>query len=52
MTPAENLEHELFGLLADARVTNSLAVAGLAFVVIEHIANFKEEIDLSFNQPP
>ncbi|KAJ7887555.1 hypothetical protein B0H14DRAFT_3430598 [Mycena olivaceomarginata] len=43
-TSLERFELELFGLLADARVTNSLAVAGLTIVVIEHIANFKDEV--------
>ncbi|KAJ6561456.1 hypothetical protein DFH09DRAFT_1082926 [Mycena vulgaris] len=32
-TPLQELERELFGLLKDARTTNSLAVAGLTIVV-------------------
>ncbi|KAJ7682251.1 hypothetical protein DFH06DRAFT_290830 [Mycena polygramma] len=44
-TPLE-MEQELFGLLADARMTNSLAVAGLVVVIVEHIANFRDEVEL------
>ncbi|KAJ7044836.1 hypothetical protein C8F04DRAFT_597904 [Mycena alexandri] len=44
--PMEHLERELVGLLHDARTTNSLAVAGLTLVLIEHLANFRDEVDL------
>ncbi|KAJ7739912.1 hypothetical protein B0H16DRAFT_61962 [Mycena metata] len=44
--PMEYLEHELIGLLHDARTTNSLAIAGLTLVLIEHLANFRDEVDL------
>ncbi|KAJ7462139.1 hypothetical protein FB451DRAFT_1562696, partial [Mycena latifolia] len=46
MATSSELEREVFGLLADARTTNSLAVAGLTIVVIEHIANFRDEVNL------
>ncbi|KAJ7940316.1 hypothetical protein B0H13DRAFT_1937542 [Mycena leptocephala] len=39
---------ELFALLADVRTTNSLAIAGLTIVVIEHIATLKDEVDLAW----
>ncbi|KAJ7167675.1 hypothetical protein C8R46DRAFT_1218602 [Mycena filopes] len=42
----EDLERELFGLLHDARTTNSLAIAGLTLVLIEHLANFRDEVNL------
>ncbi|KAJ7755913.1 hypothetical protein B0H16DRAFT_1722069 [Mycena metata] len=51
--PMEYLEHELIGLLHDVRTTNSLAIAGLTLVLIEHLANFRDEVPLflRFYQP-
>ncbi|KAF7332520.1 Ribosomal-protein-alanine acetyltransferase [Mycena kentingensis (nom. inval.)] len=47
VSPAvEALRHELYELLADARTTNYLAVAGLTVLIIEHIANFQDEVNL------
>ncbi|KAJ6560338.1 hypothetical protein B0H19DRAFT_1147298 [Mycena capillaripes] len=45
MSTPQELE-EVFGLLTDVRTTNSLAVASLTLVIIEHIATFKEEVNL------
>ncbi|KAJ7928133.1 hypothetical protein B0H13DRAFT_2311994 [Mycena leptocephala] len=40
------LEQELFRLLTDARTTNELAVAALALVILEHVANLSDEVTL------
>ncbi|KAJ7272578.1 hypothetical protein B0H12DRAFT_1091173 [Mycena haematopus] len=37
---------ELFILLTDARTTNELAVAALTAVVLEHLVNFPDEVNL------
>ncbi|KAJ7094292.1 hypothetical protein C8R44DRAFT_989689 [Mycena epipterygia] len=42
----ENLEAELFQLIADAQTTNYLAVASLTLAVIDLIANLKDEYEL------
>ncbi|KAJ7284455.1 hypothetical protein C8J57DRAFT_1669522 [Mycena rebaudengoi] len=36
----------LFQLIADAQTTNYLAAAGVTLVLIEHISNFKDEVEL------
>ncbi|KAJ6485800.1 hypothetical protein C8R45DRAFT_997914 [Mycena sanguinolenta] len=36
----------LFGLLRDARTTNELAIAALTVVVLEHLVNFPDEVNL------
>ncbi|KAJ7027896.1 hypothetical protein C8F04DRAFT_1292195 [Mycena alexandri] len=42
----QELEHEIFQLIADARTTNSLALAGLSIVIYEHLANFPDEFNM------
>ncbi|KAF7356949.1 Ribosomal-protein-alanine acetyltransferase [Mycena venus] len=44
-TSLQELE-ELLGLLTDARTTNELAVAALTAVILEHIINFPDEVNL------
>ncbi|KAJ7777322.1 hypothetical protein B0H16DRAFT_1879405 [Mycena metata] len=40
------LEHEILQLIADARTTNCLALAGLSVVIYEHLANFPDEFNI------
>ncbi|KAJ7777314.1 hypothetical protein B0H16DRAFT_1853782 [Mycena metata] len=42
----QEIEQEIFQLIADTRTTNELAVAGLTIVLLEHIATFPDEINL------
>ncbi|KAF7370936.1 hypothetical protein MSAN_00727600 [Mycena sanguinolenta] len=48
MTTPSSLQElqALFGLLRDARTTNELAVAALTAVVLEHLVNFPDEVNL------
>ncbi|KAJ6581115.1 hypothetical protein B0H19DRAFT_1251361 [Mycena capillaripes] len=46
MASTEEVEQELFALLADVRTTNELAVAGVTLLVMEHILNFPDEVNL------
>ncbi|KAK7059980.1 hypothetical protein R3P38DRAFT_976366 [Favolaschia claudopus] len=45
-TPSEQEFAELFVLLADARLTNELALGALTLVVLEHIKGFPDEVEL------
>ncbi|KAJ7912983.1 hypothetical protein B0H13DRAFT_513047 [Mycena leptocephala] len=45
VTPQER-ENKLFELLADSRTTNELAVAALTIVLLEHIVNFADEVNM------
>ncbi|KAJ6581114.1 hypothetical protein B0H19DRAFT_493568 [Mycena capillaripes] len=46
MATPEQVEQQLFALLADARTTNELAVAGVTLLVMEHILTFPDEVTL------
>ncbi|KAJ7242109.1 hypothetical protein C8J57DRAFT_1477610 [Mycena rebaudengoi] len=42
----EELEAEIILLISDSQATNYFAVAGLVVVLLEHISNFGDEVDL------